>query len=265
MLLNISHTSTYTYDAPVPYALQRLRLTPQSNRSQTVHDWKVTCEGAQREVAYRDGFNNPTDLILVKPNALEMVITAHGSVTTKDTSGVLGDDKSNPPLWIYGRQTPLTMPGDNIKQLANDVGAKTDKLACLHDLMAAIAKAMVFEPGQTDVETTAEVALTSGHGVCQDHAHTLISAARELGMLARYVSGYLMIPDVTNQAASHAWAEVHVNGLGWVGFDPANLICPNDKYVRIAIGLDYHGAAPISGIRHGSAAEMLDVAVKVEQ
>ena len=265
MLLNISHTSTYTYDAPVPYALQRLRLSPQTNRSQTVHDWAVTCQGAVREVAYRDGFNNLTELILVKPDTIEMVITAHGTVTTKDTLGVLGEDKGNPPLWIYGRHTALTMPGDNIKQLAMDVGSRADRLECLHDLMSAISKAMVYETGTTDVETTAEVALTAGHGVCQDHAHTLISSARVLGIPARYVSGYLMIPEMTNQAASHAWAEVHVTGLGWIGFDPANLICPNEKYVRVAVGLDYHDAAPISGIRHGSAAEMLDVAVKVEQ
>ena len=74
-----------------------------------------------------------------------------------------------------------------------------------------------------------------------------------------------MMLDGPDQAASHAWAEAHVDGLGWVGFDAANDICPDDKYVRVAVGLDYRDAAPISGIRRGSGGETLEVAVKVEQ
>jgi transglutaminase-like putative cysteine protease len=265
MLLKISHTSTYHYDAPVPYALQRLHLVPQSNRIQTVHDWQVTCVGAHREVSYQDGFNNVTELIRNERGAREIAISAHGTVTTIDTSGVLGNDSVNSPLWMYTRQTNLTRPGENIQALATDISGTRDELTKLHELMALIEAKMAFVPGQTNVETTAEDALIAGNGVCQDHAQVFVATARVCGLPARYVSGYLMIPDVENQAASHAWAEAHVQGLGWVGFDPANQICPNEKYVRVAVGLDYRDAAPISGIRHGSGAETLDVQVKVEQ
>jgi transglutaminase-like putative cysteine protease len=98
---------------------------------------------------------------------------------------------------------------------------------------------MAYVPGATQTKTLAEDALASGKGVCQDHAQAFVAAARVMGYPARYVSGYLMMEETPDQAASHAWAEAHVDGLGWVGFDPANDISPDDRYVHIAYGLDY--------------------------
>ncbi len=265
MQLKISHTSTYHYDTPVPYALQRLKLTPPSGSTQQVHDWTVTCTGAHREVSYRDGYDNVAELIRHERNAVEISITAHGTVTTHDTNGVIGHDRTSTPLWVYSRQTALTLPGDNIRSLADSVASVKPRVALLHELMSGINEKMIYENGQTDVETTAETALTAGHGVCQDLTYVFVAAARLLDIPARYVSGYLMMLDGEDQAASHAWAEAYVDGLGWVGFDPANKICPDGKYVRVAVGLDYRDAAPISGIRHGSGSETLEVAVKVEQ
>jgi transglutaminase-like putative cysteine protease len=92
----------------------------------------------------------------------------------------------------------------------------------------------------------------------------MISVARLLGIPARYVSGYLLMEGVAEQTATHAWAEVHLPGLGWVGFDAANNICPDERYVRIATGLCYRDAAPVSGMRIGWAGENLHVAVTVE-
>ncbi|MGB8817430.1 MAG: transglutaminase family protein [Rhizobiaceae bacterium] len=265
MQLKISHTSTYHYDQPVPYALQRLRLTPLSNACQTVHGWTVNCHGAAKEVSFRDGFGNVCDLIRHERNAFEISITAEGTVTTHGTAGVFGEDGGQSPLWMYGRQSMLTLPGNAIVDLANHVTAIAGPLEQLHALMQEVTVRMRYEAGWTDVETEAETALAAGHGVCQDLAHVFCAASRLNGIPARYVSGYLMMDGVEQQAASHAWAEAHVPGLGWVGFDPANNISPNEKYVRIAIGLDYRDAAPISGIRFGDAGEKLEVSVKVEQ
>jgi transglutaminase-like putative cysteine protease len=70
---------------------------------------------------------------------------------------------------------------------------------------------------------------------------------------------------ITEQEAGHAWAEAFVPDLGWVGFDPANAICQTDAYVRVAVGLDSLGAAPVRGARYGISAESLEVAIKVGQ
>jgi transglutaminase-like putative cysteine protease len=72
--------------------------------------------------------------------------------------------------------------------------------------------------------------------------------ARHLGVPARYVGGYFHRADgVTQQDAGHAWAEAHVPSIGWIGFDPANGICTTEAHVRVAVGLDYLGAAPVRG------------------
>jgi len=63
----------------------------------------------------------------------------------------------------------------------------------------------------------------------------------------------------------HAWAEAYLPGLGWVGFDCSNCISPDQRYVRVATGLDYHDAAPVRGTRQGGATETLDVAIEVAQ
>jgi transglutaminase-like putative cysteine protease len=115
------------------------------------------------------------------------------------------------------------------------------------------------------VDTKAEDALEAGRGVCQDHAHVFIAATRLLGYPARYAGGYLMMNDRVQQDAGHAWAEAHVEGLGWVGFDVSNAISPDARYVRVATGLDYREAAPVSGMRFGAASESLDVSIQVQQ
>lgn len=264
MLLTIHHTSTYRYDTPVPYALQRLRMTPKSLASQSVKSWRVECTGAIREVIWRDGFDNVCELIRHERNAREIIIEASGQVETRDLAGVAGEEVKI-AHWVYLRQTTRTQPGLKLSALKERVVGTKDRLECLHQLMGLVADEMVYQTGSTDVETTAETALNNGYGVCQDQAHAFISVARQLDIPARYVSGYLMMPDITDQVATHAWADAFVPGLGWVGFDAANRICPNEHYVRIATGLDYRDAAPISGVRHGIGGEMLEVQVKVEQ
>ncbi len=70
---------------------------------------------------------------------------------------------------------------------------------------------------------------------------------------------------MTAQDAGHAWAEAYVENLGWVGFDPTNGISTTDAHVRVAVGLDYLGAAPVRGTRYGGSGETLKVAVHVDQ
>ena len=91
------------------------------------------------------------------------------------------------------------------------------------------------------------------------------AVARLLGFKARYVSGYLMMDDTTIQDASHAWAEVHVDALGWVGFDISNSISPDDRYIRLATGFDYADVIPVSGVRVGDGNESMSTRIVVEQ
>ena len=160
--------------------------------------------------------------------------------------------------------TPLTEPDKALIEFAHDAvaGAGDDSVAQLHALMGAVHREMTFDTKATDVTATAAQAFMLRRGVCQDLTHVFIAAARRLGFPARYVSGHLARSDGAELDASHAWAEAKVPDLGWVGFDATNNLCPVETHLRVAVGLDYLGAAPIRGARYGGGSEVLDVKLK---
>lgn len=125
-------------------------------------------------------------------------------------------------------------------------------------------EAIPYRAGVTDSSTTAAAALAGKGGVCQDHAHVFIAAARARGVPARYVAGYLLAGEATHQQfETHAWAEAHVIGLGWVGFDVANGVSPTENYVRLCSGLDADDAAPVRGIVIGGGAGSVSADVRI--
>ena len=266
MRLKISHQTHYHYDAPVRYGLQQLRLTPKSRAGQIVISWQTVVDGGRIELAFDDQHNNRVELVSIAPDQHRVAIHSTGEVETTDLSGIVGEHGGHAPLWLFTRTTALTKAARNVRGLVAGLATDhTDDVARLHDLSHHIATAVAYESGQTHAATAAEDALAAGHGVCQDHAHIFISAARLLGYPARYVSGYLMLEDRVDQNATHAWAEAHITSLGWVGFDVSNGVSPDARYVRVATGLDYREAAPISGLRIGDGDEAMHVALQVQQ
>jgi transglutaminase-like putative cysteine protease len=132
-------------------------------------------------------------------------------------------------------------------------------------LEAEICRAITYMPGATRVDTPVEEVVRVGRGVCQDMAHLFITCLRALGLPARYISGYLYTGDEeTPQVASHAWAAVWIDALGWVSFDLANKTCGTERHIGLAMGLDYASSAPLRGVREGgSDTEVMDVQVMV--
>jgi transglutaminase-like putative cysteine protease len=264
--LAIEHTTRYRFAEPVAYALQRLRLMPKETQGQKIVDWTMEYHGVMEELSYDDQNCNHVTLVAVAPGADEVVIRCRGTVWTEDRAGVLGNHGGHLPLWSFRSHTPYTRPGAKLRALAAGVRREEhDVLGQLHALSTVVLDHVTYEVGHTGVETTAEQALEAGRGVCQDHAHIFIGGARLLGIPARYVSGYLMMDDRVEQEATHAWAEAHVEGLGWVGFDVSNGISPDARYIRVATGRDYREAAPITGISFGGVEEDLHVHLAVER
>jgi transglutaminase-like putative cysteine protease len=265
LTLSIRHTTHYAFAEPVAHALQRLRLTPKETQGQRIVNWRMTFENAHAELSYDDQHCNHVTLIGMEPGARDVAVTCEGIVETEDNAGVIGRHSGHLPLWSFLRQTPLTRPGPRLRALLREVpGPPGDMpLDFLHALSGLIRERIAYEAGRTHSATTAEEAVVHGCGVCQDHAHIFIGAARASGIPARYVSGYLMMDDRVEQEATHAWAEAHVEGLGWVGFDVSNGISPDPRYVRVATGSDYRDAAPVTGISFGAMDEVLRVAVAV--
>lgn len=264
MRLRISHTTRYRFDGPVGWGLQQLRKTPKTSHQQWVLNWKIRVEGGVKELSFEDHFNNVVELVGFARDAGEVVVASEGEVELNDTGGVVGRHLGPAPLWLFKRVTERTRAGQGVKALLREVEGDT-VLDRMHGLMRAVHAGLAYEVGASHPDWSAEEALASGRGVCQDHTHVFLAGAREIGVPARYVSGYLLLDDAIEQEAMHAWAEAWIEGLGWVGFDAANAISPDARYVRVATGLDYSQAAPVTGRRAGGAKEALEVQIQVAQ
>lgn len=267
MRLFVEHITRYQYDTPVGYALQQLKLTPKDRPGQQlIQNWAIEVEGGQQQLHYTDHHGNGVDLIAVQGGARELVIRCHGEVELVTFDGVIGAHRGAMPLWTFLRPTALTRTGRQVRALVAALGRDhASEIERAHALSALIIDRLAYRIGMTDSETTAEQALGGEGGVCQDHAHIFIAAMRHLGHPARYVSGYLMMNDRTHQDATHAWAEAHFDHIGWIGFDVSNGHSPDQRYIRVATGLDYRDAAPVRGMRYGAAQENLVVQLQVQQ
>ena len=262
MRIAITHISEYSYDGPPAPTVQALRLTPAPVHGQTLLSWKIEAPGYDTACSYTDGFGNRVDLVSAPGDLSVVRVVAEGEVETTDTGGVFGWTSETVAPGAFLRVSPVTALSPEIEELAESI-QKPDRLSTLHALMEAVNERVAYVGDSTDAHTTAAAAFLDGRGVCQDHAHIFITAARSLGIPARYVTGYLLLEDGAGAAAHHAWAEALVEDIGWVGFDPTNNLCPTEHYVRLGAGLDAASAAPIRGVRRGAGGESLKVDVAV--
>jgi transglutaminase-like putative cysteine protease len=269
MRIRISHHTVYHYDKPPKGVIQTLRLTPRNHDGQYVVGWRIDVSADCRLDQHEDAFGNITHAFTADgPFGGDLRVMVDGLVDTQDTSGVVRGAVERFPASLYLRETPLTRPDPAIEAFADDIRRSQDgdTLTLLHTLLARISDDIAYDTDPTQATTTAAEAFALKRGVCQDLTHIFIACARVLGVPARYIGGYFRRADgVVEQEAGHAWAEAYVPKLGWVAFDPANCICATDAHVRVAVGLDYLGAAPVRGTRYGGSAETLDVKVLVEQ
>lgn len=266
MQLDVFHKTRYSFKSPPSYGLQQLRLTPKSRDDHFVSEWNIELDGASIEAEFTDFNNNYTHLIRLGEKIEDLSVICKGKVEITGSDGIWGAHEGFAPLWYFKRQTAHTAQGKSIKKLMTGFTfGSQDILKDLHLLSEYVLNHVPYKIGETNIETTAEMAVKQGGGVCQDHAHIFISCVRSLGHPARYVSGYLLLDDRIEQDASHAWAEVWVRELGWVGFDVSNQVSPDQKYIRVASGLDYGEASPISGLTFGIGDDIVQTELRIQQ
>jgi transglutaminase-like putative cysteine protease len=258
----IKHVTHYRYTAPVSYSIQMLHLTPRVEDHQRALRWHIEAPG---ELAGQvDAYGNVTHTLTLNRPHHEIELRVSGQVETDyRPNGVIVGEESRLPVHAYCVPTPLTLPDETIAAFCRHVvphGLQTpdDALA----LAQAICDRVAYEPGTTDVTTAAGQVLALGHGVCQDHAHLFLACVRGMGVPARYVSGYLYT--TADHAASHAWADVWLPGIGWCSVDITNRQFASDCHCRLAVARDYDSAAPVRGVRTGGGDETMTVTVQVQ-
>jgi transglutaminase-like putative cysteine protease len=254
MRISIDHTTRYTYEAPVRYSTQYLRLVPRTSVRQRVIEWTLETPGTPIEL--RDGYGNTLHVLTLDQPITEIVIRCGGIVETSSTIDEREDEPTLSPL-LFLRPTMLTRAEEPIAELAERFRRRSSSVSGLRDLAAAVLAKLPFQPGVTEVHSTAAEAFNAGNGVCQDHAHVFISCCRQLCVPARYVSGYLYSDGHSESVvASHAWAEAWVVDR-WRSFDITNARPAGEHHIRLAVGADYLDASPVRGVRHGGGEETM--------
>ncbi len=200
-------------------------------------------------------------------------LAADSTVLSKDVKRTLSQNpQENQDEIEFVLPSQYIPDSEEIKSFAMDCFAEDSTLwnSC-QALMKKIFTTIEFKPGFTTINTPVEAVIKGKKGVCQDFAHLMIACLRNMGIPARYVSGYLeTLPPpgkkkLIGSDASHAWVSVYFPNIGWVEFDPTNNLLPSDKHITIAFGRDYHDVAPIKGVVFGSGKQMLEVKVDVER
>jgi transglutaminase-like putative cysteine protease len=264
MRIAIDHRTHYRFSEPQARIVQLLRMTPCDTEAQTVVSWQVGVDRDARLRSAADGFGNLVTMLYAEGPIEALDITVIGEVLTSEVAGVVrGASEPLPPIF-YLRRTPRTLPSDALFAFSADsIGGCADPLDCLHRLNAGFHARFPCVPDAPDAGLSAAEAFAQGTATSRDVAQMLVAAARALAIPARYVTGYRA--DGEDHAAPHAWAEAHVDGLGWIGFDPSTGLSPDASYVRVAIGLDASAASAAAGMRIGQGKEQLAVDVHVDR
>ena len=267
MRLRIAHSTVHHYDPPAAGVIQVLRLTPRNHDGQYVMRWRIDVSADTRLAAHEDAFGNLTHVFSADGPFAQLSVEVDGEVETQNTDGVVRGAVERFPPSLYLRDTALTQADAAMREFAQAIRSanRGEVLAELHMLLERLHTGMARNGEAPQPAITAAQAFARQRGTPEDLTHVFIGTARSLGISARYVSGYLCADGALERQGGHAWAEAFVPDLGWVGFDAANGACPTDAYVRVAIGLDSLGAAPVRGTRYGVGAETLEVAVRVDQ
>lgn len=259
MQLRILHKTAYTYEEPVKYTAQKLRLTPRPDGGQRTLSWTIHAPGRRTEQL--DAHGNVTHLLTFEDPHREMAIVVSGVVEIASSDEWVRHEGTLAPL-AYLATTPLTAPNEEMLALAGDhMRAGQSPRDRLYSLAAAVRERVRYRPGTTGVEDSAATALAAGQGVCQDHSHVFIACCRASGIPARYVSGYIC-SDGDGETASHAWVDAWVEeSRAWLGIDVTHVSPASPAHCRLAVGRDYLDAAPVRGVRRGGGREAMSVSV----
>lgn len=263
MRIIIDHRTRYHFSKPQARIVQMLRMTPQDGADQTVVNWHIGVDCDARLRTAQDGFGNRVTMLYADGPIVDIEIVVTGEVLTAGDIGLVFGVAEPLPPDVFLRDTPRTRSSLDLLAFAADaaIGA-SDRLEALHRLNTAIVERFAHAEDRGDSGRSADAVFADNTASARDSAHVFLSAARSLGSPARYVSGYR--PNGDELVAPHAWAEAHVDGLGWVSFDPSRGISSDECYVRVAVGLDAATAAPIAGSRLGEGSEVLDVDLHVD-
>lgn len=263
MRIRVIHETVYEYADPALYLIQALRVSPRSHDGQFVCRWRIDIGADCRLDPDEDAFGNLTHTFSMDGPIERLRIAVEGEIETEDTGGIVRNTVERLPPAFYLRGTDATAPDAALRAVAAEIGAGAAPLDTLHALLGHVHETFEHD-GAAHTQTSARAAWAAGRGTSQDAAHIFIALAHAAAIPARYVAGHVLPDDeIVCDRSGHAWAEAHLPGLGWIGFDPVNGLCVTERHVRVSAALDATGASTIRGVRTGGGVETMTASLTV--
>jgi len=284
VLLEIRHVTQYRYASLVRESVMEVWMQPQKSARQRLVSFDLDLDPPAQVFSYADSFGNAVYHFDVPQPHDKLTITARSAVETQAAPPL--PDQLDRGEWDRLRSEFLR--GENFDYLNPHAFAREtealhafmaereidglrslDPLTAVRQLNELIYGAFGYEAGVTRADSPIDDVLKARKGVCQDFAHVMIAICRSWGIPARYVSGYLFTDrkhgDRSDPDATHAWVEVFLPSLRWIGLDPTNNTPATERHVACAVGRDYSDVPPSRGVYKGEAESQLAVGVSVRK
>lgn len=275
MRLSIHHRSSYRYREPVRENTNELRLLPRQLPRQRITREELRLRPEVPVFHSVDYWGNRVAHFNVLGPHQELLIESWVEVET--LPGPRLDEGTVPfpevsvayDLREFLLSTRLTSPPQEMGAVGEAVAAlrrgSPDLICFLDGLAAHLKQTLHYEQGVTTVESTVADVLRQGGGVCQDFSHLFISLCRSVGIPCRYAGGYHYLGATADRHESHAWAEVYLPGIGWMGWDPVNGCRVGEAHVQVTAGRDYADVSPVRGSYKGPPGVELEVELHMKE
>lgn len=283
-LYYIFHETHYQYDSPIHMSKHLLRLQPKHDLLQNVLLYKLTSTVNGKVCNFTGVFGNSACMFDVTDSYTDLCFTSRSLIAIHAPQpqryDLLHQQWTLPLIWmpwdrimLQAYLTPPELVESELFELSDYAMSFVSRnnnyvIDALNDINKTIYRDYAYMSGSTTLSTTPYQVYCTRRGVCQDFANLFICLARLLNIPARYRVGYIYTgTDYENKQqgdATHAWVELYLPNVGWMGFDPTNNCLQSNNHIRVACGRNFRDAAPTSGtIFRGGGHEKLRTAVHV--
>ncbi len=283
MKFEIRHVTSYSYATPAAEGYAEARLTPPTLPTQTILQHRIDCRPETHMSGYTDYFGNLVHFFSLPFRHRKLTITNRALVDThvprqpREALSLSVEEarqifsSAMPDVFPYLQETETVPLGREAVSVMRRffrgdqaMGVGIERLSdWIHDVFS-------YTKGATDNTTELQTLWKTKQGVCQDFAHVALSVLRTAGLPCRYVCGYIDAggsgeAGLVGALATHAWVDVLLPGMVWVGIDPTNRKWVNDQYVAVSYGRDVRDATPLRGMFKGAGDQNMNVKVFVKR
>jgi len=284
-LFTVRHVTVYRYSEPVGLGKHRWMFQPRASYDLRLIKSSLAIMPQPADLHWtHDVFDNSVAVATFTGQTTELRFES--VVTLEHIEPVIPEYRLEPAARTYpfayssderadlARGLERGYPAEDVRQWATGFLASSgasgsmDTMALLRSMTVGINQQFEYRRRvERGVQTPSDT-LQRGYGTCRDFALLMIEGVRSLGMAARFVSGYIFLPDAdprlaVGRGATHAWLQVYLPGMGWVDFDPTNKIVGNHNLIRVAVAWDHAQVLPLWGTFIGRRAAFLGMEVAV--